>query len=73
MCVEKEDMGTTDNVAPTDNVQGEEQPPEDEDIEQDYHLLDEEMHPQDTPGDDEYPPSQYHWDDEDDDTGSLFG
>ena len=28
--------------------------------------------PQVTPGEDEHPPSQFYWDDRDDDTGSLF-
>ena len=65
-------MGTTNDIIPMDNSQGEEQSPEDEDIKRDYLQLDEEMHPQVTPGDDEYPPSQYHWDDEDNDTGSSF-
>ena len=47
-------------------------PPEDEDAEREYLTLSKEDHPQVTPGDDEYPPSQYNWDDEDDDTGSSF-
>ena len=37
-----------------------------------YFSLGEEDHPQVTPGEDEYPLSQYNWDDEDDDTGSAF-
>ena len=66
------DMGTTGNVAPTDDPQEGETPPEDEDAKQEYFLLSEEDLPQVTPGEDEYPPSQYNWDDKDDDTGSLF-
>ena len=71
-CVQKEDMGTTDNVTPTDNLQGVEHPPEDKDIERDYLPLDEEEHSDETARDDEYPLSQYKWDNEDNDTGSSF-
>ena len=72
-CIQKEaDMGTTGNITPADDAQEGETPPEEEDAEQEYHLLGEEDLPQVTPGEDEHPLSQYNWDDEDDDTGSSF-
>ena len=56
MCIQKEvDTGTAGNVAPMDDAQEGETPPEDEDTESEYFLLSEEDHPQVTPGDDEYP------------------
>ena len=66
------DMGTTGNVTPPDNTQEGETPPEDEDAEQEYFSLSEGDLPQVTPVEDEYPQSQYNWDDKDDDTGSSF-
>ena len=60
----------TDDVTPADEIQGEEQAPKDEDIERDYLPLDEDEHPNETIRDDEYSPSQYNWDDDDDDAGS---
>ena len=64
ICIQKEvDTGTTGNIAPTDDAQQGETPPEDEDAEREYFLLGEEDHPQVTPGEDEYLLSQYNWDD----------
>ena len=65
-------MGTTRNVAPTNDAQEGENPPEDEDAEQEYFSLNEEDLPQVTLEEDEYPPSQYNWDDKDNDAGSSF-
>ena len=59
----------TGNVTPADDAQEGETPPEDEDAEREYFLLGEEDLPQVTPGEDEYPPSQYNWDDKEDDAG----
>ena len=71
--IQKEaDTGTTGNVAPADEAQEGETPPEDDDAEREYYSLGEEDLPQVTPGEDEFPPSQYNWDDEDDDAGSSF-
>jgi gag-polyprotein putative aspartyl protease len=71
--IQKEvDTGTTDDVAPADEAQEGENPPEDEDAEREYYSLGEEDLPQVTPGEDEFPPSQYQWDDENDDAGSSF-
>ena len=76
------DIGTTCNVTPADDAQeGEtpaddaqegETPPEDEDTKQEYFSLSEEDLPQVTPGEDEYPLSQYNWDNKDDDARSSF-
>ena len=55
----------TDDVAPVDELQGEEQSPEDEDIERDYLPLNEDKHPNETIRDDECSLSQYNWDDDD--------
>ena len=72
-CIQKGvDTGTTGNVAPADNAQEGETPPEDEGAEKEYYSLGEEDLPQVPPGEDGFPPSQYNWDDEDDDTGSSF-
>ena len=73
-CIQKEvDTGTTGNIAPADDSQEGETPPEDEDTEREFFLLDEEDLPQVTPGeDDEYLSSQYIWDNEDEDIGSSF-
>ena len=65
-------MGTTGNVAPADDAQEGGTPPEDEDAEREYYSFGEEDLPQVTPGEDEFPPSQYNWDDEDNDAGSSF-
>ena len=65
-------MGTTCDVAPTDDTQEEENPPEDEDAKQEYFSLGEEDLPQVIAGEDEYLPSQYNWDNEDNDAGSSF-
>ena len=71
--IQKEaDTGTTGNITPADDAQEGETPPEDEDAEQEYFSLDEEDLPQVTHGEDEYPLSQYNWDDKDDDAGSSF-
>ena len=57
--IQKEaEMGMTGNVAPVDDAQEGETPPEDEDTEQEYFSLSEEDHSQVTPGEDEYPLSQ---------------
>ena len=71
--IQKEaDTGTTGNVAPADEAQEGETPPEDDDAKREYYSLGEEDLPQVTPGEDEFPPSQYNWDNEDDDAGSSF-
>ena len=71
--IQKEaDTGTTGNIAPTDEAQEGETPPEDDNAEREYYSLGEEDLPQVTPGEDEFPPSQYNWDDEDNDAGSSF-
>ena len=62
----------TGNVAPADEAQEGETSPEDDDAEQEYYSLGEEDLPQVTPGEDEFPPSQYNWDNEDNDTKSSF-
>ena len=66
------DMGTTANIAPVDNAQEGETPPENGDAEQEYFSLNEEDFLWVTPGEEEFQPSQYNWDDVDDDTGSSF-
>ena len=66
------DTGMTGNIAPTDDAQEGETPPEDEDAEQEYYSLGEEDLPQVTPGEDKHLSSQYNWDNEDDDAGSSF-
>ena len=62
----------TCDIASADDTQEGENPPEDEDTEQEYFSLSEEDLPHVTPGEDEFLPSQYNWDDEDDDAGSSF-
>ena len=54
---QEENSGTTHDVAPTDDTQEGENPPEGEDAKQEYFSLGEEDLPQVTPGEDEYPPS----------------
>ena len=68
----EEHTGMRGNITPMDDTQEGETLPENEDTKREHLSLGEEDHPQVTPGDDEYPLSQYNWDDEDDDTGSLF-
>ena len=54
--IQKEaDMGMTGNVAPTDEAQEGETPPEDDDAKREYYSLSEEDLPQVTPGEDEFP------------------
>ena len=69
---QEENSGTTCDVTPTDDTQEGENPPEDEDTEREYFSLGEEDLPQVTPGEDEYPLSQYNWDNKDNDAGSSF-
>ena len=71
-CVQKEDTGTTDHVTPVDELQGEEQSSKDKNIERYYLPLNEDKHPDKTIRDDEHPPSQYNWDNDDNDAGSSF-